>query len=157
MFNLMPWNKKENEQPLAAFRKNMEQVFEDFLHASQNFGLFSSPLAKCDFMPQLDVSESETEIQVNAELPGMTDKDIEVSLENNVLNIKGQKKQEQEKKEKNYHYVERQYGSFYRSIPLPAEVEGEKIEAIFKNGILTISLPKVKSKEQAKKIQVKTT
>jgi len=89
MFNLMPWNKKDKEQPMIAFRKNMEQLFEDFFRSTQNFGLFPSPLVSSEFMPQIDVAENEKEIQVNAELPGMTDKDIEVSLESNVFNIKG--------------------------------------------------------------------
>lgn len=156
MFNLMPWSKgKEGEHPVHALRKNMEQIFEDFFQNTQSMGLFPSPLMKSEFIPQIDVVESEKEIQVNVELPGMTEKDIEVNLEKNALSIKGQKKQEEEQKGNNYHYVERRYGSFYRSIPLPVDVDPEKIEANFKNGILKITLPKAK-KEEAKKISIKT-
>jgi HSP20 family protein len=151
MFTL-PW-KKQSDYPLTNFRKNMEQIFEDFIQ--QNWSV-PSPLGEANFMPRMDVSETEKEIHIHTELPGMTEKDVEVSLEKNVLSIKGEKKQEVEQKNKNFHCLERKYGSFYRSIPLSAEIDAEKIEANFKNGILSIQLPKTKGKEEAKKIQIKS-
>jgi Molecular chaperone (small heat shock protein) len=92
--------------------------------------------------PAVDVSEDEKEITVKAELPGLEAKDVELSLENNVLFIKGEKKFEGEEKKENYLRIERSYGSFVRSVPLPREVKSEKVKARFDKGVLTVSLPK---------------
>ncbi len=100
--------------------------------------------------PRLDVSETEKALEVVADLPGMEKKDINVSLDGNLLTIKGEKKEVKEKKDKHYHTIERRSGSFYRALRLPSEVESDKIEANFKDGVLTLTLPK--SKEAAKKV-----
>jgi len=92
--------------------------------------------------PAVDVYESENAIEIKADLPGMTEKDIDVSVENNTLTIKGERQFENEEKRENYHRVERQYGSFYRSFQLPNTVDVTKIHANFKNGILELALPK---------------
>ncbi|NUM34130.1 MAG: Hsp20/alpha crystallin family protein [Candidatus Brocadiae bacterium] len=154
--NLIPWQKKE-ENPLLSFRRNMDKLFEDFVDDFGGMKLASWPFGKDSFLPSVDVSEDAKSIQVSAELPGMTEKDVEVCLHNNVLTVKGEKKHEEEKKEQNYHCIERRYGSFHRSIPLPEEVETEKIEASFKNGILSIVIPKKETaQEKGKKIEIKT-
>jgi len=100
-----------------------------------------------DWMPKVDVSETKDSVVVKAETPGMEAKDIQVSLQENVLTITGEKKQEKEEKEKDerYHRVERSYGSFSRSMRLPAGVESGKVNATFKNGVLTVTLPKTAS------------
>lgn len=154
--NLIPWNKKESEHPLVSFREKMDGLFEDFFGNFQNMGLWPTSFEKSDFLPRIDVSESDKEIHVNAELPGMTEKDIEVTLENNVLTVKGEKKQEEERKERNYYHVERRYGSFYRNIPIPGEVDTEKIEASFKNGVLNIIVPKKEAAQKGAKIKIDT-
>ena len=100
----------------------------------------------------LDVSETKNEIIVKAEVPGMDPKDIDISLSNGTLTIKGEKKQEREEKDEDYHLVERHYGSFMRSVMLPSEVKQDKINASYKNGILKVVLPK---SEEAKKKEVK--
>jgi HSP20 family protein len=100
--------------------------------------------------PRLDVSETDNGLEIVADLPGMDKKDINVSLEENLLTIKGEKKEEKERKDKHYHTIERRSGSFYRAIRLPVEVEKDKIEAAFKDGVLTLRLPK--SKEAKKKV-----
>lgn len=156
MFNLMPWRSKEGEHPLLSLRRDMERVFEDFFHDFQNIALGRSPFEKSDFLPHIDVGENEKEIHVSAELPGMTEKDIEVTLENNILTIKGEKKAEEEHKNRDYRYMERRYGAFYRTIPIPDQVESEKIGAYFKNGILNIVLPKKEVKAKGTKIDIKT-
>jgi HSP20 family protein len=97
--------------------------------------------------PAVDILEKENEFVITAELPGMEAKDIEVSLENNVLAIKGERHFEKEAKEENYHRVEREYGRFSRSFSLPVPVKEEKVTAEFKNGLLKIVLPK---KEEVK-------
>jgi HSP20 family protein len=105
-----------------------------------------------EWFPSLDVSETKNEIVVKAEVPGMDPKDIDISLSNGTLTIKGEKKQEREEKEEDYHLVERHYGSFMRSVMLPTEVKQDKINASYKNGVLKVVLPKF---EEAKKKEVK--
>jgi len=103
--------------------------------------------------PAVDVSESETAIEIKADLPGMTETDIDVTVENNTLTIKGERKFENEDKRENYHRIERQYGSFYRSFQLPNTVDVTKINADFKNGILELALPK-REETKPKKISI---
>ncbi len=103
--------------------------------------------------PAVDVYESENAIEIKADLPGMTEKDIDVSVENNTLTIKGERQFENEEKRENYHRVERQYGSFYRSFQLPNTVDVSKINANFKNGILELALPK-REETKPKKISI---
>jgi HSP20 family protein len=112
----------------------------------------STEPSKGEWMPSLDVSETKDNIVVKAEVPGMDAKDIDISLANDVLTAKGEKRQEKEEKDENYHRVERSYGAFSRSIRLPKDVQSNKIKANYKNGVLRITLPK---SEDAKKKEVK--
>lgn len=106
--------------------------------------------------PRLDVSETDNGLEIVADLPGMDKKDINVSLEENLLTIKGERKEEKESKDKHYHTIERRSGSFYRAIRLPVEVEKDKVEAAFKDGVLTLRLPKTKeSKKKVAQIEIK--
>jgi len=105
-----------------------------------------------EFLPALDLAEKDNELVVKCEVPGLEPKDIDISLSDGVLTIRGEKKQEREEKEADYHLVERSYGTFTRSIQLPKEVQSDKISASYKNGILKINLPK---SEEAKKKEVK--
>ncbi|TFG37507.1 MAG: Hsp20/alpha crystallin family protein [Syntrophobacterales bacterium] len=106
-----------------------------------------------NWIPAFDISESETEYLVSAELPGIDAKDLEVTLNEGVLNIKGEKRQESEKKEDNYIRVERSYGSFDRSFRIPEGVQVSKIDATYKDGILKLTIPKSKEMK-AKKIKI---
>jgi HSP20 family protein len=103
--------------------------------------------------PAVDVSEDEREITVKAELPGLESKDVDISLDRGVLTLKGEKKFEEEEKKDNYHRIERSYGSFYRSLTLPAEVKEDAVKAKFDKGVLTITLPK-SEKAKSKKIEI---
>lgn len=149
--DLIPWNRddekkvvvrRQEREPFHELQRSMNRLFDDF------FGSVSLPsLAGFGerfgaFQPHIDVSESDKAITVSAELPGLDEKEIEVSLDRNTLTISGEKKEEKEKKDKNYYRMERSYGSFRRSIPLPTEIEPDQVEATFKNGVLTINLPK---------------
>ena len=108
-------------------------------------------------MPRSDVVETEDGIEVTVELPGLEQKDIEVSLSDEALTIKGEKKVERKDEKKGYYISERSYGSVFRSIPLPAGVDSDKAEASFKNGVLTVELPqRPEAKAKVKKIEVKT-
>src|SRR5262249_28349714 len=110
------------------------------------------PAATTTWSPSVDIFETEADIVVKAELPGMDRKDITLHLENNVLTLKGERKFEKETKDENYHRIERSYGNFSRAFSIPATVDEEGIRADYKDGVLKISLPK---KEQAKPKQIK--
>lgn len=134
---------------LSSLRREMDRLWENF------FG--ERPLTRMwqrEWAPSLDVSETRDNFVVKAEVPGIDAKDIDISLTGDVLTIKGEKRQEKEEKEEDYHLVERSYGSFSRSVRLPAEVESNKIKASYKNGILNITLPK-SEKVKAKEVKIK--
>jgi len=104
----------------------------------------------------MDVSENDKEVKVEIELPGMEENDVQVSLSHNTLTISGEKKSEKEDKSRNYHRIERSYGSFSRSIPLPEGIDQDKIEAMFKKGVLHVVLPKTAQYvQEQKQIKVK--
>ena len=107
-----------------------------------------------DWVPSLDIAETETDVVIKAEVPGIDPKELDISISDNVLKIKGEKKEEKEEKTKSYHRCERSYGSFTRSVTLPAEVDASEIEAKAKDGILTITFPKHEMKEE-QKVKVK--
>jgi HSP20 family protein len=104
--------------------------------------------------PALDVSEDKENVYVSADLPGVEEKDVKLNLQDNILTLSGEKREEKETKEKNFHRIERSYGSFSRSITLPCQVAAEKATAKFKNGVLNVTLPK-KEEAKAKEINIK--
>lgn len=141
---LIPWRRDEgdSEHPIASLRHEMERLFEDF-------GRFwpSKLLGRRAWSPLVDVEETDKEIVITAELPGMESKDLDVSVHEDTLIIKGERKEEKEDKTKTYHRVERRYGSFQRSIALPCGVDADKAGAAYKDGVLRITLPKKPEKE----------
>ena len=145
-WEIAPWRRSGSLRP---FWGNMEdfwnRLFEDFPMMERGR----------DWMPSVDISETEEKIHVKAELPGLEAKDIDVDVTDNVLNLRGEKKMEEEKEEERYYCRERYSGSFQRSFRLPAGVESDKVDAEFKNGILTIDIPKSAESKQ-KKIEIKT-
>jgi len=150
MPDLIPWRKRE-EWGLTQMRREMDRLFDRFFESWPFRGVAETGR----WMPSVDVSESDKELIVRAELPGMDPKEIDISMSGNVLTTKGERKHEREEKKENFHLVERSSGSFSRSIQLPTEVKPEKIQATYKDGILSISMPKTKA-EAVKKIEVKT-
>lgn len=157
--NLVPFGKKsvpvkrEDENPFALLRREMDSLFDNFF---QVFDVEPFESRMGVFNPKVDMTENDKEIKISAELPGMDEKDIDVSLQNDMLTIKGEKKEEKEDKGKDYYRMERSYGSFSRTIPLPVEVETDKVEAKFKKGVLSITIPKTaKAVAETKKIAVK--
>jgi HSP20 family protein len=132
-----------------SMRREMDRLWDSFS------GRTRKRLEEEEWLPVLDVSETKDEYVVKAEIPGIDAKDIDISLSDGMLTIRGEKKQEKEQKEENYHLVERSYGAFTRSIQLGGEVQADKIKAECKNGILKIVLPKSeKAKQKEVKIQV---
>jgi HSP20 family protein len=133
---------------------NRLDFFDDFFRGG--FGLEPVERRLGAFTPSVDVSEDDKQVKVTAELPGMDEKDIDVSLSKDSLTIKGEKKEEKEEKKKDYYRMERSYGSFSRTIALPVEVDTDKVRAEFRKGILTVTMPKTsKAIEETKKISVK--
>jgi HSP20 family molecular chaperone IbpA len=107
-------------------------------------------------IPAVDIADTEKAYEITAELPGMDEKNVEVKFSNGVLTIKGEKKEEKEEKNKDYHLSERRYGSFQRSFTVPEGVDAEKIDATFKDGLLTVSLPKTpEAQKKEKQIAIK--
>src|SRR5690606_28676906 len=127
------------------------------LHVSSHEGPYTHyPLGRGEIMPQLDMTEDDQAFHLQVELPGMDEKDVEVTLRNHTLTIKGEKKEEKEQKDKDVHRRERAYGYFRRSIEIPADVDADKITATYRKGVLTIDLSKTKqAQDQAKRIEVK--
>ncbi len=145
VWEISPWRPFRE---LERMRREMDRLWDSFLEGRP--GRKVEEIA--EWLPTLDVSETKNELVVRAEIPGIDTKDIDISLTNDLLTIKGEKKQEKEEKGENYHLVERSYGSFTRAIRLPKEVQGDKISASYKNGILKVTLPK---SEEAKKKEIK--
>lgn len=162
--NLLPsiWNRggmpfrREVERSFFPLQREMNRIFDDFF---RGWDVGSSGVAEGEFglfQPSIDVKQSDKEIVVKAELPGLDEKDIEVLLTEDALTIRGEKKQEKEEKGKTYYHMERTYGSFNRVIPLPAGIDQKKVEAQFKNGVLSITLQKTaEEKARGKKIAIK--
>ncbi len=107
--------------------------------------------ATAAYRPRVDLAETETEVTVSVELPGMEKKDIAVELDDEVVTIRGERKDEQEEEDKQWYRKEQRYGSFERSIALPAAVEADKAKASFKNGVLSVTVPKQKEEEPERK------
>ena len=163
---LIPWNWGKNGEslsrntgsPFGEFQKEMNRLFD---HFSENmFSLspmrWNMPEISAAY-PKMDVSETDKEFKITAELPGIDEKDIDVSVSNDMLTIKGEKKAEKEEKKSNYYRMERSYGSFQRSIPLPTEVEKDQVQASFKKGVLSIMLPKSeRAVKESKKVTIKS-
>lgn len=146
--------KRAEENPFVALHKEINSLFDNFF---KDFDVTPFGQSFEGFTPKIDVVDSEKEIRISAELPGIDEKDIDVSLSKNELTIKGEKKIEKEDKGKDFYKMERSYGSFCRTIALPVEVNLDKAQAKFSKGILTINLPKTESAlKETKKIAIKS-
>ena len=164
--DITPWKwgglRRLQDRPFESFRTEIESLHRDLDRAFESMWSGFGPSLLADtwsserVVPRLDVSEDEKTVHVSVELPGMDEKDVAVSLADRVLTIRGEKKEEKEKKDKDVYRRERAYGSFRRSLELPIEVDAAKIEARFRNGVLTIDLPKTKeAQEKVTQIPVK--
>jgi len=145
---------KSGGDVFSSLHREIDRVFDQF-HSNENWPLSALTSDNGKLAPRVNISETEKEIEVTAELPGVDEKEIDVSLTDDLLTIKGEKKSETEKTEKDFRVFECTYGSFERTMRLPCEVNNDKIDAKFKNGVLTITLPKSHSaKAKTKKIKV---
>lgn len=131
---------RRSEDPFWSLQNEVNRLFEDFWHGS-GFGLpFLAEPSR--FHPSIDVAETESEVRVTAELPGLEEKDFELHLAGDQLMIRGEKRTEHEESGRGWHSAERAFGSFQRAIQLPCEVDADKASAEYKNGVLTVRLPK---------------
>jgi HSP20 family protein len=152
---LRPFGRKSDvavsdNDPFTALRREMDRLFDSF---GRDVGWPTAGTAA--LAPSIDVSETDSELKIDADLPGVDEKDVDVAISDNVLTIKGEKRAEKEDKKKDFHLVERSYGSFSRSLTLPFAVDPGNAKPTFKNGVLSISLPKPPEiKAKAKKIAI---
>jgi len=135
---------------MASLHERIDRLFEDTLGRLR--GELGEPFEGPRWAPAVDIVETESEIVLKADLPGVDPKDVEINIENDTLSLRGERKYEKDVKEKGYRRLERAYGSFVRSFALPGTVDSEKIEAEYKNGVLEIKLPK---RAEAKPKQIK--
>jgi HSP20 family protein len=150
MANITRWD-PFNE--LTTLQDRINQIFRQPFGTLRSFAPGEEQaLTAANFIPPVDIFEDEHNITIQAELPGMEEKDIDVSLENNVLTISGERKLENEEKKENFHRIERSYGRFTRSFTLPPTVDPENVNAEFNNGVLKVTLNK---REEAKPKQIK--
>jgi HSP20 family protein len=131
MRGLMPWT------GMSSFKQEMDRLFDRAFETR-----WDELPALGDWAPSMDISETKDSLVVKVEVPGMDEKDIQISLQENLLTVKGEKHQEKEEKEERYHRIERSYGAFARSVRMPVAVDASRVTATFKNGLLTVTLPK---------------
>ncbi len=153
--SLVRWNPVRDlatfPSDVLGIQREINRMFDGFFRG----GLFDdSTLATSAWNPAVDIAEHEDDYVVKVELPGMTRDDVKITMQHNVLTIRGEKKQEKESKESNSHRVERSYGAFQRSLTLPSSVKSDGIEAAYKDGVLSITLPKAEE-AKPKQIEVK--
>ena len=141
--------------PFLSLHREMNRLFDDVfrgagLPAAETQGQGGGTFVNAS----MNVSETDKEIRITAELPGVTEQDIDISLNDDVLTIRGEKKFERMDDKENFHFVERSYGTFQRSLRLPFPVDPEQVQASFENGVLTVTVPKTGRQERSRRIQV---
>jgi HSP20 family protein len=143
--------------PVLSLHREMNRLFDDVFRGA---GLPAATGSQSqgdvgNFVnTSINVSETENEIRITAELPGVTEQDIDVSLDDDVLTIRGEKRFERTDDKENFHFVERSYGTFQRSLRLPYPVDPDQVQARFENGVLTVTVPKTGRQERSRRIQV---
>ena len=149
---LVPWRRSDLARPWPTLRNEVHRLFDDFFNSE----FFTEPFrGLTEWSPALDLSETEEAIVVKAELPGIGPDNVKVLLQDDILTIKGEKKEERNEKTQNVHRVERSYGRFERSFRLQSTVKSDKVDAKFTNGVLTVTLPKAEEvKPKAVKIKI---
>lgn len=135
---------------IMLLRDRMNRLFEDLVSTPK---FEESDIIQSTWSPAVDIYETENELVLTAELPGVEEKDVEIKVEDNTLSLRGERKFEKETKEENYHRIERAYGSFFRSFSLPNYVDQEKISAEYENGLLKVRMPK-KPEVKPRKVKI---
>jgi len=160
---LTPWSRGGltpfGRDPFSSFRHEMDRLFDDFFAPATGEGrnAAASGQAAALVRPNIDVDETDQAYRVSAELPGLTEKEVELNLRDNTLTISGEKRLEREEEKGGRRYAERSFGRFERTIPFPVEVDADRIDAVFRNGVLTVTLPKnEKAQDKTRRIEVRS-
>jgi HSP20 family protein len=160
--SLVPWRERSQTlapredffDPFVSFRREVDRMFDSFLDGFGTRAL--APAGWQGLNPAVDMRESDNELMITAEVPGVDEKDVEVTLTDNVLTIKGEKKAQHEQKNGDASYMERRYGAFSRSLRLPFAIKDEEIDAKYDKGVLTITIPKpAEAQTNVRRIEVK--
>ncbi|MBZ6078798.1 Hsp20/alpha crystallin family protein [Microvirga puerhi] len=149
---LTPFYAGGRGDPFLSLHREMNRLFDDVLRGSATGPSENGDLG---FVPaHINVSETADDLRVTAELPGVAPEDVDITLDNGVLTIRGEKRFEKKDEKESFHFVERSYGSFQRSLRLPFAVSPNQVHATFDNGVLTVSIPKSKAQEQSTRVQI---
>jgi len=160
--SILPWKKGDSQlshqrkagDPVNLLQRRMNHLFDDFFSSqlSDPWGRFGN-----EFAPQIDISESGEELRISAELPGLDEKDVEVTLADNILTLKGEKKEEHVEDKDDFYHSERSYGYFERAVQLPDGADTENAKAKFRKGVLEIAIPKKpEARARTKKLELQT-
>ena len=150
----MPTNLTRWTPVMDPFRDRFARLFNQFLGQALPSTLPSEEVSNQRWAPSVDIKETPDSLTLTAELPGLTKSDVQITIENQVLTISGERKFEKETKGETFHRIERAYGSFLRSFTLPANVQADKVDASFANGLLTVTLPKA-DEAKPRKVEIK--
>jgi HSP20 family protein len=152
-YNETPLERRRENRFFTDFERTMDSLFDEVFGGS--LVSYVAPEVRGMFSPSIDIKETGNSIEISAEMPGINPENIDVSFHDGMLTISGEKKVEKEEKETDYHHVERSYGCFSRQIVLPDTVESEKVAATYKNGVLSVTLPKTeKAMKEARKVPI---
>jgi HSP20 family protein len=139
--------------PFMSLHRDVNRLFEDAFRGMPSSGGAQGAAGNL-INAHMNVSETDKEIRITAELPGVRQDDVDLTLDEDLLTIRGEKRFEQTDDKENFHFVERSYGTFQRSVRLPFPVDPEQVRASFENGVLTVRLPKTGRQERSRKIQI---
>jgi len=155
--SLIPWKKRDDsptvvqrEHPFELWRREVDRLFESAL-SEWPMGFDLSDRKGNGFLPEVEVTETDKEVKVTAELPGIEEKELDVTIDGSGLSIRGEKRHEREEEKKGYHFSERSYGAFHRHVPLPDGLLRDRAEAKFKKGVLKVSIPKSPEAQKRRK------
>ena len=158
--DLTPWSRSGlsafgGGDPFLSFRREMDRLFDDFF-APAEARSFASPAQDAMIRPSIEVAETPQAYTVTAELPGLSEQDVELNLNDNALTLSGEKRAERNEDDGGRRYSERTFGRFQRTIPFPAEVDADRVEARFNHGVLTVTLPKnERAQDKARRIEIR--
>jgi len=143
--------------PFLTLHREMNRLFDDVLRGGAGAASGQGSQTGMLLAPQMDVSETDKEVRIQAELPGVKENEIEVSLDEDVLTIRAEKRQERKEEREGVHFSERAFGTFQRSLRLPFQVNPDQVQARFENGVLSVTLPKTQPQERSRRIQIQGT
>lgn len=142
--------------PFLSLHREMNRLFDDVLRSAAVPASLRSDQGSAMLEPDIDVSETEKEIKICADLPGVSEQDVEVSLDEDMLTIRAERRHEHKEEKENYHLVERSFGTFQRSLRLPSSIDPDHVEARFENGVLRVTIPKKDEGQRSRKVQIQS-